>query len=143
MTEPRIERFGPDVAVDSLIEALDRDGVAMVADAIAPEQLTALNAEFDGLIAGTEPGTPNHIPMLIDFMGHKTVRIDGLPGKSGSFVELLQHPLALEMADHYLLQVGQPYRLGAVLLIQHRAGETEQHLHRATTAGSDPPVPTA
>ena len=62
----------------------------------------ALNTELDGLIEGTAPGTPNHIPMLIDFMGHRTVRIDGLPGKSKAFVELLQHPLALAMADHYL-----------------------------------------
>ena len=69
MTEPHIERFGPDVSIGSLIEAIDRDGVAMVEDAIPPELLSALNAEFDGLIAGTEPGTPNHIPMLIDFMG--------------------------------------------------------------------------
>ena len=49
MTEPHIERFGPDVSIGSLIEALDRDGVAMVEDAIPPELLSALNAEFDGL----------------------------------------------------------------------------------------------
>ena len=92
MTKPHVERFGPDVSIGSLIEAIDRDGVAMVSDAIAPDQLSALNAEFDELIRVTEPGTPNHIPMLIDFMGHKTVRIDGLPGKSKAFVDLLQHP---------------------------------------------------
>ena len=103
MTEPHLERFGPDVSKESLIAALDRDGVAMVSDAIPPDLLSALNAEFDGLIAGNQPGTPNHIPMLIDFMGHKTHRIDGLPGKSKSFIDLLQHPLALDMADHYLL----------------------------------------
>ena len=36
MTEPHIERFGPDVSIGSLIEAMDRDGVAMVEDAISP-----------------------------------------------------------------------------------------------------------
>src|SRR4051812_3242044 len=103
MTEPRIERFAPDVSTAALIEAIDRDGLAMVEHAIPADQLATLNSEFDGLIDGTAPGTPNHIPMLIDFMGHKTVRIDGLPGKSKAFVELMQHPVALEMADHYLL----------------------------------------
>ena len=39
MTEPHIERFGPDVSIGSLIEAIDRDGVAMVEDAIPPELL--------------------------------------------------------------------------------------------------------
>ena len=142
MTEPHIERFGPDVSIGSLIEALDRDGVAMVSDAIPPELLSALNAEFDGLIAGSEPGTPNHIPMLIDFMGHKTHRIDGLPGKSKSFVELLQHPLALEMADHYLLPSCLHYLLSTAQLIEILADETVQHLHRDDTAWIYPPMPT-
>jgi len=39
MTEPHIERFGPDVSIESLIGALDRDGVAMVSDAIPPALL--------------------------------------------------------------------------------------------------------
>jgi hypothetical protein len=142
MTKPHIERFGPDVSIGSLTEALDRDGVAMVSDAIAPELLSALNAEFDGLISGTDPGTPNHIPMLIDFMGHKTVRIDGLPGKSTSFVELLQHPLALEMADHYLLPSCLHYLLSTAQLIEIQADETVQHLHRDDTAWIRPPMPT-
>ena len=141
MTEPHIERFSPDVSIESLIEALDRDGVAMVSDAIPPALLSALNAEFDGLIAGSEPGTPNHIPMLIDFMGHKTHRIDGLPGKSTSFVELLQHPLALEMADHYLLPSCLHYLLSTAQLIEIQTEETVQHLHRDDTAWMRPPIP--
>ena len=141
-TAPHLERFGPDVSIESLTAALDRDGVAMVADAIPPDLLAALNAEFDGLIAGTAPGTPNHIPMLIDFMGHKTVRIDGLPGKSKSFVELLQHPVALEMADHYLLPSCLHYLLSTAQLIEIQADETGQYIHRDDTAWIHPPIPT-
>ena len=37
MTEPHIERFGPDVSIGSLIEAMDRDGCAIVEDAISPD----------------------------------------------------------------------------------------------------------
>ena len=142
MTEPHIERFAPDVATDSLIQALDRDGCAIVRDVIDPELLSGLNGDFDRLIAVAEPGTPNHIPMLIDFMGHKTIRIDGLPGKSKSFVELLQHPLALGMADHYLLPSCLHYLLSTAQLIEILPEETVQHLHRDDTAWIHPPMPT-
>lgn len=141
MTAPTVERFGPDVSIDSLVEAIDRDGVAMVTDAIDPGLLAALNREFDVLIDGARPGTPNHIEMLIDFMGHKTVRIDGLPGKSKAFVDLLQHPLALEMADHYLLPSCLHYLLSTAQLIEIQTDETVQHLHRDDTAWMHPPIP--
>ena len=39
MTEPHIERFGPDVSIASLIEAMDRDGCAIVEDAIDAEEI--------------------------------------------------------------------------------------------------------
>ncbi len=142
MTAPHIERFGPDVSKESLVAALDRDGVAMVANVIPPDLLSALNAEFDVLIAGNEPGTPNHIPMLIDFMGHKTHRIDGLPGKSKAFIDLLLHPLALDMADHYLLPSCLHYLLSTAQLIEIEADETVQYLHRDDTAWIHPPMPT-
>jgi len=143
MTDPHIERLDPDAPIGALVEALDRDGVAMVPDAIAPELLSALNAEFDELIRGAQPGTPNHIPMLIDFMGHKTVRIDGLPGKSKAFVELLQHPMALEMADHYLLPSCLHYLLSTAQLIEIQTEETVQMLHRDDSAWIHEPMPTA
>ena len=112
----------------------------MVSDAMPPEQLSDLNSEFDGLIRGTEPGTPNHIPMLIDFMGSKTIRIDGLPGKSKAFVELLQHPLRSSMADHYLLPSCLHYLLSTAQLIEIQPDETVQHLHRDDSAWIHPPI---
>jgi len=143
MTQPHFERFAPDVATDVLVEAVDRDGLAMVEHAIPADQLAALNAEFDRLIEGTAPGTPNHIPMLIDFMGHKTVRIDGLPGKSEAFVELVQHATALGLADHYLLPSCLHYLLSTAQLIEIQPDESVQHLHRDDTAWIHPPIPTA
>jgi ectoine hydroxylase-related dioxygenase (phytanoyl-CoA dioxygenase family) len=141
MTTPHLERFDSDVPIDSLVKALDQDGVAMVNNAIPADLLSALNAEFDVLIDKAQPGTPNHIEMLIDFMGHKTVRIDGLPGKSKAFVDLLQHPLALEMADHYLLPSCLHYLLSTAQLIEIQTEETVQHLHRDDTAWMHQPIP--
>ncbi len=122
MTEPHIERFGPDVSIGSLIEAMDRDGCAIVEDAIAPDAAVERSTQSStGCIAASEPGTPNHIPMLIDFMGAKTHRIDGLPGKSKAFVELLQHQRPLDVADHYLLPSCLHYLLSTAQLIEIHA----------------------
>lgn len=143
MTDSQIRCFGPDVAVDALIQAIDRDGVAMVSDVIAPEQLASFNGEFDQIIRAAQPGTPNHLEWLKDFMGHKTVRIDGLPGKSKGFVELLQHPLALGMADHYLLPACMHYLLSTAQLIEIQTEETVQQLHRDDSAWIHAPIPTA
>jgi hypothetical protein len=142
MSEPHIERFGPDVPIGSLIEAMDRDGCAIVEGAIDPDELSRLNADFDELLAASEPGTPNHIPMLIDFMGAKTHRIDGLPGKSKAFVELMQHERPLDVADHYLLPSCLHYLLSTAQLIEILPEETVQHLHRDDTAWIHPPIPT-
>jgi ectoine hydroxylase-related dioxygenase (phytanoyl-CoA dioxygenase family) len=142
MSEPHIDRFGPDVPIESLIEAVDRDGCAIVENAISPELLSRLNADFDKLLAVSEPGTPNHIPMLIDFMGAKTHRIDGLPGKSKSFVELVQEERPLDLADHYLLPSCLHYLLSTAQLIEILPEETVQHLHRDDTAWIHPPIPT-
>lgn len=141
MSTPGLQRFDADVSIAALVDALDRDGVAMVTHAVPAALLSALNADFDGLLATAQPGTPNHIEMLIDFMGHETVRIDGLPGKSGAFVDLLQHPLALEVADHYLLPSCLHYLLSTAQLIEIRPDETAQHLHRDDAAWLHPPIP--
>jgi hypothetical protein len=143
MTEPHIERFGPDVSTASMIEAIDRDGVVMVENAIPPDLLAALNADFDQLIAGAQPGTPNHIKWLRGFMGYKTVRIDGLPGKSKAFIDLLQHPLALGMADHYLKPACLHYLLSTAQLIEIQTDESVQVLHRDDSAWLHDPMPTA
>jgi hypothetical protein len=121
---------------------MDRDGCAIVEGAISPDELSRLNADFDELLAASEPGTPNHIPMLIDFMGAKTHRIDGLPGKSKAFVELLQHQRPLDVADHYLLPSCLHYLLSTAQLIEILPDETVQHLHRDDTAWIYAPMPT-
>lgn len=143
MTDPQIERLGPDASTATMIEAIDRDGVVMVENALPPELLAALNAEFDGLIRDARPGTPNHLEWLKDFMGHKTVRIDGLPGKSKAFIDLVQHPLALAMADHYLKPACLHYLLSTAQLIEIQTEETVQALHRDDSAWLHEPMPTA
>lgn len=142
MTHPSIEHFGPDASTDALIEAIDREGCAIVQGVLPPDQLSRLNGEFDTLVEKTPPGSPNAAAFLVDFMGKKTIRIDGLPGKSKTFVEVLQHPRALAVADHYLLPSCIHYLLSTAQLIEILPGETVQALHRDDPAWLHPPMPT-
>jgi len=76
-------------------------------------------------------------------MGAKTIRIDGLPGKSKAFVEILQNPRLLEYADHYLLPSCIHYLLSTAQLIEILPDETTQALHRDDSAWIHPPMPTS
>jgi ectoine hydroxylase-related dioxygenase (phytanoyl-CoA dioxygenase family) len=142
MTEPHIDRFGPDDSSVLVIEAMERNGCAIVEGAIGPDLLSSLNTEFDELLRDSEPGTPGLSPSVAAHHGTKTHRIGGLPGKSKSFVELLQYERSLEIADHFLLPSCLHYLLSATQLIDIIPGETAQHLHRDDGGWIYPPIPT-
>jgi len=130
MTTPTIERLSPDAPHEKLIEILDRDGVAMVEEALSPEQREGMDADLDGLISATAPGAPNHLEIMQPFYGFDTIRIDGLPGKSSTYVDVLQNERLLAIADHYLQPHCIHYLLNTAQLIQIGPGETAQNLHR-------------
>ena len=129
MTAARIEHFDADVSNDALIQTLERDGCAIVEGALPPEQLAGMNADLESLIEATPPGTPTALEFIQDFYGFETVRIDGLPGKSKTYLEVVQNPRLLALADHFL----QPHcvhdLLNTAQLIQIGPGETAQDLH--------------
>ena len=130
LSRPVIERLGPDVDDAKLFEVLDRDGVAIVEGALSREQLAGLNADLDDLIAAKAPGVPNHLEFMQPFYGFETIRIDGLPGKSATYVDVLQNERLLAVADHYLKPHCVHYLLNTGQLIQIGPGETAQDLHR-------------
>ena len=130
MSTPTIERLGPDAPHEKLIEILDRDGVVIVEEALLPEQLEGMNADLDGLISTSAPGTPNHVEFMQSFYGFDTIRIVGLPGKSGTYVDVLQNERLLAVADHYLQPHCIHYLLNTAQLIQIGPGESAQDLHR-------------
>ncbi|MCH2172419.1 phytanoyl-CoA dioxygenase family protein [Myxococcota bacterium] len=130
MTVPKIECLDPDAPHEKLIELLDQDGVAIVEGALVPEQLEGLSADLDALVDGTAPGTPDHMEVMQPFYGFDTIRIDGLPGKSATYVDVLQNERLLAVADHYLKPHCLHYLLNTAQLIQIGPGESAQDLHR-------------
>ena len=142
MTTPQLERVNPQVDPTELYRLLERDGAVVVEQALSAEQLAALNSELDGFIADTEPGLrhPSH-ERMVEFYGHSTVRFDGLPAKSKTFVDVMLAPKLRSVADHFLLPNCDDYLLNTGQLIQIGPGETAQDLHRDENAWSFFPQP--
>lgn len=125
-----------------LAALLRRDGAAIVHDALTPDQLTGLNAELDDTINATSPGLrfPS-AERMIEFYGHSTIRLDGMPSRSAAFREVMLSPLLCGVADELLLPTCNDYLLNTGQLIQIGPGETVQQLHRDEDAWSHYPAP--
>lgn len=137
-----LQRLKSSVSPAELCAILERDGAAVVEDLLSPDQLARLNAELDGFVDAVAPGLrhPTH-EEIIEFYGFSTIRIDGLPAKSDTFVELMLHPLLTQTADHFLLPNCRDYLLNTGQLIQIGPGETEQELHNDESAWPEVPRP--
>jgi ectoine hydroxylase-related dioxygenase (phytanoyl-CoA dioxygenase family) len=126
-----LERVDGSIDPADLCSLLARDGAVIVENALSPDALAGLNRELDGLVAATAPGIrhPDH-EFFVDFYGKSTIRIDGLPAKSATFVDLMLSPLITAVADHFLLEHCKDYLFNTGQLIQIGPGETAQKLHR-------------
>jgi ectoine hydroxylase-related dioxygenase (phytanoyl-CoA dioxygenase family) len=67
---------------------------------------------------------------MVEFYGHHTIRLDGLPSKSKTFLEVMQSPLICGVADELLLPSCDDYLLNTGQLIQIGPNEMPQSLHR-------------
>ena len=137
-----IEHVDVSIEPSDLCGLLERDGAVVVEGALTGSQLHALNHELDDLIAATEPGIRHPVhEVFVEFYGRSTIRIDGLPAKSRTFVDVMLSPLITAVADHFLLEGCQDYLLNTGQLIQIGPGETEQMLHRDEDAWMHCPTP--
>lgn len=65
-----------------------------------------------------------------DFNGYKTLRLGGILALSRTAVELIAHPLVIEVADTVLERHCECYRIGSSTAIEIQPGEASQVLHR-------------
>lgn len=101
--------------VDQVLEALDRDGYAIVESLIDP---APVKAELAAILDATPHGRN-------DFEGFATRRAYGLLAKTRVLDDLILHPLVLAAADHVL----QDHLLSALVAIEIGQGETAQNPH--------------
>jgi ectoine hydroxylase-related dioxygenase (phytanoyl-CoA dioxygenase family) len=128
---PGIQSIKNSAPSEELCGMLERDGAVIVEDILTPEELVNLNAEMDRFVAAVKPGLRNPtMDEMVDFYGLSTIRIDGLPAKSGTFLEVMLLPQLCETADHFLLPNCDDYLFNTGQLIQIGPGESAQDLHR-------------
>jgi hypothetical protein len=139
---PELQRVNQSVSSVELCEILERDGALIVEEILTPAQLDRLDSELDRIVAEVTPGLRHPTSEdMIDFYGLSTIRIDGLPAKSSTFIEAMLLPHLLESADHFLLPNCKDYLLNTGQLIQIGPGETAQELHRDESAWAEVPYP--
>ncbi len=105
--------------VDAVVDALDREGCAVVERFIDDDKVAALKAELRPHRDTTPLGRN-------DFEGHVTKRIYALFAKTRGFDELATHPLLLGVLDRVLGH----HQLSGPVGIDIGPGETPQGLHR-------------
>jgi ectoine hydroxylase-related dioxygenase (phytanoyl-CoA dioxygenase family) len=135
----RIKHSAPSAQICDILE---RDGAVIVEDILNHELLTQLNAEMDRHVAAVAPGL-RHPTMqeMIEFYGEATIRIDGLPAKSDSFIDVMLLPQLRAAADHFLLPNCKDYLFNTGQLIQIGPGESAQELHTDESAWKEVPTP--
>jgi ectoine hydroxylase-related dioxygenase (phytanoyl-CoA dioxygenase family) len=99
-------------------DALERDGYVLFEGVLSPDEVEAVRAELQRLLAGTPFGRG-------EFEGRNTRRVYGLFGKTRALDALATHPLVLEILDNVLGE----YHLSAPAAIDIGPGETAQLLH--------------
>ena len=135
--KPLLQKVGCDTAAKELASILERDGAVVVENALSPQQLTNLNSELEPILASTAPGLRHATgDFFVKFYGRKTIRIDGVPAKSNTFLEAMQSSFLLGAADELLLPNCDDYLLNTGQIIQIGPGETTQLIHRDESAWS-------
>ena len=120
-----IIRFDRSVAFEPLLEALRRDGAAIVAGLAEADLVDTLRAQlrpqFDA----------DGLRTVSDFNGARTLRCaSSLLATAPSAAALVDHDLVVDVADELLLPHCATYQVGSLTGIEILPGESEQALHR-------------
>lgn len=129
--KPALQSVSSDTDPKALCELLNRDGAVIVRDALQASQLVSINADLDKIVSATPPGLRHPTSeRYIEFYGANTIRFDGIPAKSDTFLQAMQLPFLVGVANELLLPNCEDYLLNTGQLIQIGPGETAQAIHR-------------
>ena len=107
-----------EASVDAVVDALDRDGWALVEHVMSPEAVSLARADLAEILESTPFGRD-------DFEGRKTRRVYALFAKTRTFDAPATNPLVLGVLDRVLGH----YQLSAPTGIEIGPGERAQPLH--------------
>jgi hypothetical protein len=137
-----LERFTAQSLPDSIYEAVERDGAAIIEGLLPLEVVARVNAEVEAAVTAADPGEALFNPIMQAFHGPFTKQVAGMPGISPTFaVDIMCHPLLLALCDRILAPSCARYQLNLGHLLQRGPGSEEQWLHRDEAVWSDVPRP--
>ena len=138
----KLQRIKHSASSAQICDILDRDGAVIIEDILDPKLLARLNADLERHIGAVAPGLRSPtMQEMIEFYGESTIRIDGLPAKSDSFIDIMLLPQLCAAADHFLLPNCKDYLFNTGQLIQIGPGESAQELHTDESAWEEMPTP--
>ena len=119
-----LDRFKGDAPVPAVVEAIRRDGAAIVEnwidDAVVDEVRGDLRGAFDRVGQSTES----------EFNGYSTLRINSVLDISPASAAIVGHRAMMRILDAILLDHCSSYLIGSCTAIEIHPGETAQALHR-------------
>ena len=137
-----LERFTAQSLPDSIYEAIERDGAAIVEGLLPLDVVARVNAEVEAAVTAADPREALFNPIMQAFHGPFTKQVAGMPGISPTFaVDIMCHPLLLALCDRILAPSCARYQLNLGHLLQRGPGSEEQWLHRDEAVWSDVPRP--
>src|SRR5437868_6088775 len=137
-----LERFTATSDPDAIHAAIERDGAAIIEGLLSLDVVARVNAEVESAVAAADPDETYFNPIMQQFHGRFTKQVAGMPGISRTFaVDVMCHPLLLELCDRILAPSCARYQLNLGHLLQRGPGSDEQWLHRDEAVWSDVPRP--
>jgi ectoine hydroxylase-related dioxygenase (phytanoyl-CoA dioxygenase family) len=137
-----VQRFDRGADLDTLVKALDEDGVVIVEGLLDADVVGRVNDEVEAHVTAADPDEPMFNPAIQAFHGARTKQVAGMPGISRTFaVDVMCHPVLLGLADALLLPSCARYQLNIGHLLQRGPGAEDQFLHRDELVWSDVPAP--
>jgi len=120
---PELETFAAPVSTDKILEAFERDGACIVADAMSEAVRATVSEELAPFFADTAFGRD-------EFSGKKTQRTGALVARSPAVCEVVTRAEILELARTFLAPYSKKLQLNTTQAINISPGEGAQDLHR-------------
>eukprot|EP00752_Nemacystus_decipiens_P001117 g1117.t1 len=119
-----LQSFSAGAPVDGIVEAMRRDGAAVVTD-------LASDSVVDAVLRELRPALDRSgLEQVSGFNGSLTNRFNGILREAPSAAPLLEHDMVVALADALLLPHCATYQIGSLTAIEIMPGESEQALHR-------------
>lgn len=112
-----------DTGIDTVLEVIERDGAAILADVLDPAAVDRVLAEVEPYVEATRNGQD-------DFSGRLTTRTGALAARSPACRELILHPTVLAAAERFLAPWCTRIQLHLSQIIRLLPGQSAQAIHR-------------